>query len=40
MGHNVVVDVDPNDGSVAGPTTPGQIAVTARVTVSFELVEE
>jgi uncharacterized protein YggE len=37
--NNVIVDVDTNGAQLEGPTTPGQIIVTARVTVSYELVE-
>lgn len=36
---NVVVERGSNDGALEGPTAPGQIAVSARVTISFELME-
>lgn len=39
MTQNVIQTAGPGGGGTAGPTTPGQIAIDARVTVSFELKE-
>lgn len=37
MTQNVIQTAGPSGGGAAGPTTPGQIAIDARVTVAFEL---
>lgn len=39
MSQNVIQNAPPSGGGAGGPTSPGQIAVNARVTVTFELAE-
>lgn len=39
MSQNVIQNAPSSGGGADGPTTPGQIAVNARVTVTFELAE-
>lgn len=40
MSQNVVQSAGPATRDLEGPTSPGQLSVTARVTVSFELQDE
>jgi uncharacterized protein YggE len=39
MSQNVIQNAPPSGGGAEGPTSPGQIAVNARVTVTFELAD-
>ncbi len=38
--QNVIQSAGPSGGAGDGPTSPGQIAITANVTVAFELLDE